>query len=297
VIRRRGLVTTTTYISRKAPLEEQAHILARTKPTVLTGSPSSLQIIALELLRLGKAAPRPRIVVVRGEVLRPDVRSLVAEVFGGRVFDYYNAQEIGNIARQCSDNFGLMHVNHDACVVEILDDDGLPVSPGEEGDVVVTSLYSMAMPLLRYRLADRAILVHSERTRCPCGRQTKIITPPLGRDDDLVVLPNLQPVSSEVLTDLVMAAGRGAGIESTFTRSVQFQIIQDSLTHITVLVASCEPAPKAFREELVRSIQALHHQLECDVEEVPEIDLGKTGKLKRVLSHVTFAPQAGPRTR
>ena len=239
-------------------------MLARTKPAVLTGSPSSLQIIASELLRLGRTAPQPRITVVRGEVLRSDVRSLLSQVFGGRIFDYYNTQ------------------------------DGMPVSPGEEGDVVVTSLYSMAMPLLRYRLADRAILVQSERTRCPCGRQTEIISPPLGRDDDLVVLPDLQRVSSEVLTDLVMAAGRRVGIESTFTRSVQFQIIQESLTHITVRIASCEPASKTFRVELARSIQALHHQLTCAVEEVPEIDLGETGKLKRVLSHVTFPPRTGP---
>ena len=294
VIRHQNLVTRATYISRNAPLEEQARMLARTKPTVLTGSPSSLQIIASELLRLGRTAPQPRITVVRGEVLRSDVRSLLSQVFGGRIFDYYNTQEIGNIARQCSDRFGLMHVNHDTCVVEILDDDGMPVSPGEEGDVVVTSLYSMAMPLLRYRLADRAILVQSERTRCPCGRQTEIISPPLGRDDDLVVLPDLQRVSSEVLTDLVMAAGRRVGIESTFTRSVQFQIIQESLTHITVRIASCEPASKTFRVELARSIQALHHQLTCAVEEVPEIDLGETGKLKRVLSHVTFPPRTGP---
>jgi len=59
VIRRRGLMTRVTHISRKAPLEEQAHILARSTPTALTGSPSSLQIIASELLRHGIRAPRP----------------------------------------------------------------------------------------------------------------------------------------------------------------------------------------------------------------------------------------------
>jgi len=191
------------------------------------------------------------------------------------------------MARQSCDSRDVMHVNHDTCVVEILDDEGMPVSPGEEGDVVVTSLYNMTMPLLRYRLADRAILLHSERARCPRGRWTQIISPPLGRDDDLVVLPDLQPVSSEVLTDLVMAASRGVGIESAFTRGMQFQIIQESLTHITVHIASYEPSPKAFRVEVARSIGALHRQLECDVQEVPEINLGETGKLKRVLSHVT----------
>ncbi len=292
VVRHRGLLTTVTYISRKSPLEEQAHMLARTTPTVLTGSPSSLQIIASELVRLRIVAPRPRITAVRGEVLRPDVRDLLQDVFGGRVVDYYNAQEIGHIARQCPECCDVMHVNHDSCVVEVVDDKGRPVSPGEEGNVVVTSLYNTSMPFVRYWLADRAVLLGSERTCCRCGRRTQTIAPPLGRDDDLVILPDLQQVAPEALTDLVMAAGRGVGIESHFTRGMQFQIIQESLTHVTVRIAAREPCSEAFRTQLAQSVRALHPELECDVEEVPEIDLGEAGKLKRVLSR----PSDGWRT-
>ena len=302
VIRRRGLLTAVTYISRKSPLEEQAHALARTRPMVLTGAPSSLQLIASELVRLRIAPPRPRIIAPRGEVLRPDVRSLLSEVFGGRVSDYYSAQETGNMARQCADNPGVMHVNRDSCVVEVADDEGHPVSPGQEGTVVVTSLYNTTMPLLRYAMQDRTVLLQNERVRCRCGRQTQSIAPPLGRDDDFIVLPDSQRVSPNVITDLVMAACRGVGIESSFTRGMQYQVVQESLTHITVRIAASEPPPAALRTQLAHDVRALHRELRCDVEEASEIDLGETGKLKRVLSQLhddeteTVSPSAPGRT-
>lgn len=284
VVRRHRGLATITYISRSARLEEQARLVSRTTPTVLTGSPGSLQIIAAEIAKSGMAAPHPRIIVARGEVLRPDVRSLLRTVFGGRVVDYYNSQEIGCMARQCRDDPAVMHVNHDVCVIEVVDEEGHPVPPGCEGDVVVTSLYNTTMPLVRYKLADRAVLLQDERAPCRCGRETETIAPPSGRDDDLIVLPDLQRVAPEVLTDLVMAAGRRVGIESDFIRGLQFQIIQESLTHITVRVASIESCSESFRAQVVESIGALHRDLKCDLEEVPEIDLGESGKLKRVLS-------------
>ena len=287
VIRRRGLLTAVTYISRKSPLEEQAHALARTRPMVLTGCPSSLQIIAAELVRLRIAPPRPKIIVPRGEVLRPDVRNLLSEVFGGRVIDYYNAQEIGNIARQCADSPSVMYVNHDSCVVEVVDDEGHPVSLGQEGNIVVTSLYNTTMPFLRYTLQDRAVLLQNERTHCRCGCRTQTIASPLGRDDDFIVLPDLQRVSPRVIDDLVIAACRKVGIESSFTRGVQqYQIVQESPTHITLRIAASEPPPASLCTQLVHDVRALHHDFQCDVEEVSQIDLGETGKLKRVLSHL-----------
>ncbi|MFC2099252.1 AMP-binding protein [Candidatus Bipolaricaulota bacterium] len=286
VIHHRRGPATVTYISRKPPPDEQAHLLAGTKPTVLTGSPSSLHIIASEFVRSGVAAPRPRVIAVRGEVLRPDVRNLLQEVFGGRVVDYYNCQEIGSMARQCRENPAVMHVNHDACVIEVVDDEGCSVSPGCEGDVVVTSLYNTSMPFVRYKLADRTVLLQNQRFPCRCGRCTETISPPLGRADDVIVLPDLQRVAPEVLADIVMAASRGVGIESDFTRSLRFQIIQESLAHITVRIASQEPCPPQFRIQVEESMGALHRDLRCDLEEVPEIDLGESGKLKTVLSFI-----------
>src|SRR5205814_4084411 len=50
---------------------------------------------------------------------------------------------------------------------EVLDEGGRPVKPGERGELVFTSLYRKAMPLLRYRTRD---IVQLADRRCPCGR-------------------------------------------------------------------------------------------------------------------------------
>jgi len=60
------------------------------------------------------------------------------------------------------------------------------VKPGEEGELILTSLYARAMPLIRYRLGDR---VSMENKPCPCGCSFPRIRKIVGRADDLLRLP------------------------------------------------------------------------------------------------------------
>ena len=58
-------------------------------------------------------------------------------------------------------------MHEDYVYPEVLDEQGRPVKPGERGELVFTSLYRKAMPLLRYRTRD---IVQLADRRCPCGR-------------------------------------------------------------------------------------------------------------------------------
>jgi phenylacetate-CoA ligase len=74
-------------------------------------------------------------------------------------------------------------VNEDYCYPEVLDEQGRPVEPGERGELVFTSLYRKAMPLIRYRTRD---IVQLADRRCPCGRTlTAFEGGVLGRLDDM----------------------------------------------------------------------------------------------------------------
>ena len=70
------------------------------------------------------------------------------------------------------------HYHPELITVEILDDNGTPVSPGQFGEVVVTPLQVTGMPLLRYRTGDIATY-HTDP--CPCDRQTYRLSPIVGR--------------------------------------------------------------------------------------------------------------------
>jgi phenylacetate-CoA ligase len=70
--------------------------------------------------------------------------------------------------------------------VEIVDDDNRAVAPGQEGRVLVTSMHSHAMPIIRYDIGDRAIA----GARCDCGISLPVITQILGRQRSLIELPD-----------------------------------------------------------------------------------------------------------
>ncbi|HNW58014.1 MAG TPA: phenylacetate--CoA ligase family protein, partial [Bacteroidales bacterium] len=64
-----------------------------------------------------------------------------------------------------------------------LDDDGNPVRDGEPGELTVSTLGVEAMPLLRFRTGDLCTF-HNEP--CKCGRQTKRISPIIGRKNQMI---------------------------------------------------------------------------------------------------------------
>lgn len=103
---------------------------------------------------------------VRGGGADERLRELARRHFGGAgVLELYSAKEAGPIAHPCPDS-GQYHVNDETLLVEIVDADGQPCAPGEEGRVVVTPFASTAMPLIRYELGDLAVV----GTPCSCGR-------------------------------------------------------------------------------------------------------------------------------
>jgi phenylacetate-CoA ligase len=125
---------------------------------------------AYELARFAEAEAiriKPQISVVSTSgTLHPFIADTISRVFGCKVFNQYGSREVSCIAADCSEHQGL-HVCMETMIVEVLDDAEQPCAPGVEGDVVVTSLCNLAMPLIRYRIGDRATIA---TTSCPCGR-------------------------------------------------------------------------------------------------------------------------------
>jgi phenylacetate-CoA ligase len=70
-----------------------------------------------------------------------------------------------------------LHVNMEGCMVEVIDDAGQPVRPGQMGRVIVTPFLQTAQPLIRYEQGDLAIL----GGRCSCGRHAPTLDRVLGR--------------------------------------------------------------------------------------------------------------------
>jgi phenylacetate-CoA ligase len=82
-----------------------------------------------------------------------------------RIVDVYAMSEAGVLAHGCAQARGL-HCPPDSVLVEVVDvASGLRARPGERGEVVVTHLVPLGLPLVRYRTGDTAVLMDG----CPCG--------------------------------------------------------------------------------------------------------------------------------
>jgi phenylacetate-CoA ligase len=140
--------------------------------TVLGCTPSYALFLAEQAARKGidlAKQTKVRITWHTGEpgASIPATRAKIEAAFGAQAFDLPGLTEIAAWGFECDARTGLTHVNEDYCYPEVLDDDGRPVRPGEKGELVFTSLYRKAMPLLRYRTRD---IVHLADRPCACGR-------------------------------------------------------------------------------------------------------------------------------
>ncbi len=168
----------------------------RERPALLVADAEMLHLVAACLDADASRPPVAGAVVSTGQTLAPTVRALVERVAGARVFDRYAAREIGPIAQECEAH-GL-HVNAESVIVEI-ERDGRPAAEGEVGEVVITDLTNGCVPLLRYRLGDRAV---ASARRCPCGRGLPLLEGVVGRAEGAVVGAGGRQIPAGFFADL-----------------------------------------------------------------------------------------------
>jgi len=156
-------------LSGGATVEQQIGVMERLRTNVLVTVPSMCAELRKRVSKLiSERMERIRLeaIVVGGG---PGRGKLEPWDFLGREVELVEvawAAEVGLLGHECPVHEGL-HVPEDHLLVEVLDEGGEPVAPGERGELVVTTLRHEAMPLIRYRLGDITAL---DTEPCPCGR-------------------------------------------------------------------------------------------------------------------------------
>lgn len=168
-----------------ATLSEQLSWLELEAPDYLLSYPTNIRALALRCEEQGVRLPSLRSCNSFGEVLDPEVRAICRRVWDVPIIDSYSTIEIGMVALQCPE-YEHYHTMDEGVLVEILDEHGKPCPPGGVGRVVLTSLHSFAMPLIRYAIGDFAEVGEP----CPCGRGLPVLKRILGRTRDMLILPS-----------------------------------------------------------------------------------------------------------
>lgn len=124
-------------------------------PEIIAGDPVSLAAY----LTLPITRP-PRAILSVSMMLLPGLRAQLEQRFGCPVLDIYSLNEVGPVG--VFDAAAGGHVLlQERLYVEVVDGAGMPVAPGERGEVTVTGGFNFCLPLLRYRTGDYAALSSS----------------------------------------------------------------------------------------------------------------------------------------
>jgi phenylacetate-CoA ligase len=171
-------------------LESHETVIRKTSPTVLVGVPSFLRKLGVYLAERGLDVPALSVkkLVCIGEPVRTasmELSKLGADLealWGAKVFSTYASSETITTFCECTAQQG-GHLHPDLGIVEIADEAGRPLPPGEAGEVVVTPLQMEGMPLLRFKTGDISFLLMEP---CSCGRNTPRLGPIIGRKNQMM---------------------------------------------------------------------------------------------------------------
>jgi phenylacetate-CoA ligase len=140
-----------------------------------------------------------------------------------------------------------IHYWADYYILELLDPETLqPVSPGETGEMVVTTLRKEAAPLVRYRTRDLTKLIPK---RCTCGSILPMHDRLLGRSDDMFIIRAVNIYPGQI--DHILSHTKGVGSEY----QIHLEQKEDGKDYMTIKVERMEGGSPAEDPALARSIE------------------------------------------
>jgi len=248
----------------------------RWRPKCIFGYPNSfiltVQIAAklgIDLTELKRCGVR--VLCTTSEMLGEVNRKIISAAFGLPVYDSYGLREAALVGHDC-DRF-TMHTMDEQVILEVIHPETLEPTSGE-GELVVTSLISRAMPVIRYRTGD---IVTLSGEPCPCGRSLGSLVISGGRIADFVVTDKGKWVAGYFIIYICRSV---PGV-------VKFQAIQERSGEVRVLLVTDGNFPPDGCERVRRAVQArLASDDRIDVEVVEDIPPAPSGKYRPVIGRV-----------
>jgi len=239
--------------------------LNKFKPIEIIGYPSAIYSLAFSLLQSSlKLDFAPKLIVTNSETLLDWQRELIESVLLAPVRDYYGTAEYVVFAHQCEKrNY---HIDPVLGLLEVVDSQDQPLYE-EEGDILCTSISNYTMPLIRYRIGDRAI--KSSRL-CNCGQKTETLSKVIGRIDDFVLTLDGRRI------------GRLDHIYKGLSNIKESQIVQVFSDRCIIKVVRSA----AIDEHILRKnfSARVGSDMNVTVEYLEAIPKGKNGKFKAVIN-------------
>ena len=271
----------------EAGMAQHLESFKRIRPKAVRGYGSSLVIFARYIKEVGYKPSGVKVVLTTGEVLMPNYRKELEEVFGAPVFDAYGAGDGGIVSHECVCHNGL-HITEELCVIEITDKEGKNLPDGEVGFVTTTDLENYAFPFIRYHVGDMSYI---KNDTCPCGRHTRQFGEVMGRAGKLLYNKQGVPISPTMLPIMLYPQLDYHNVEyqQEYNKIDRFQIRQDSNGDIQILLKMKEGAgDPMYREEIMENYRRHFVGSEVTLRIVDEIPLLPSGKEDYCVSEYNY---------
>jgi phenylacetate-CoA ligase len=184
--------------------ERQIALILDFRARVLCATPSYALAIAevAEQMGIDLRKSALRVGLFGAEPWSEAMRTEIQTRLGLRAIDNYGLSEImgPGVAVECERQDGL-HGWEDHFLFEVIDPDtGTPLTEGEAGELVITTLTKQALPMLRYRTRD---ITRLTTARCACGRTHARILRVTGRNDDMLIVRGVNVYPSQIEAVLI----------------------------------------------------------------------------------------------
>jgi phenylacetate-CoA ligase len=231
------------------------------------GYSSSLAILAQEALRLGLDSLQLKVAITNAEPLFEFQKDFIRRAFGCPVRETYGMCELVTAASECE--AGRLHSWPEAGIIEVMNE-GERLAAGVAGDLVCTGLFNADMPLIRYRVGDRAAMADPDSV-CACGRTMPCFEGIEGRVDDV----------------LFASDGRRVGrLDPVFKSQLpirEAQIEQVALRRFRVRYVPAPEFNARAAKSIIKRLKERLGEVEVVLEEVSAIPRGANGKFRAVI--------------
>jgi phenylacetate-CoA ligase len=202
-------------------------------------------------------------------------RELIEEVFNCRTHDHYTSSEYACLATECVE--GNLHISPEVGIIEVLDENNIPVKIGEVGNLVLTGLLNYTMPLIRYDIGDVGSISYE---KCNCGCQFPLLKNLEGRKDDLLITKDGRRI------------GRLGPVFRGDINIKEAQIIQISLESICVKIVPGKDYSVQDGKTIIKRLKERMGELNVEIELVDEIERTGRGKFRAVINRILHNSQA-----
>jgi phenylacetate-CoA ligase len=209
-----------TFHLKKEYLKYYLENLIKYKPQFLIGYPNSMFELAKYGLENGYSFPENTVKAIfpTAESFSLESKKTLELFFNTKAYNQYASSEGAPFIIQCRS--GNLHMELQSGVFEVLNSDDRPAKMGR---LVVTSFTSYGTPLIRYDIGDGIELMDG---KCTCENNNPMISHILGRTNDFIYSNEMGKVHQVRIADTVKKV---QGVKN-------FQVIQDSLTEITIFI-------------------------------------------------------------